>query len=94
MGDGSNVPCTSKVLDNCTYILLDGSERDNFILFRCSTGLGPNGNDTNDVIGDIYLNNILLTDQVCNGFVTAQGVGNVARFPGLYQALTTKNIIN
>ena len=64
------------------------------ILFCCATGLGPNGDDTNDVIGDMYHNNILLTDQVCNGFVTAQGVGNVARFPGLYQAPTTKNIIN
>ena len=34
----------------------------------------------------MYHNNILLTDQVCNGFVIAQGTGNVARFPGVYQA--------
>ena len=86
MGDGTNVPRTSNVLDDYTYILLDGSEANGAILFRCSTGLGPSDTDTNDVIGDIYHNNILLTDQVCNGFVIAQGVGNVHRFPGVYQA--------
>ena len=86
MGDGTNVPRTSNVLDDYTYILLDGSEANGAILFRCSTGLGPSDNDTNDVIGDIYHNNVLLTDQVCNGFVIAQGVGNVFKLPGVYQA--------
>ena len=86
MGDGTNFPSASNVLDDYTYILLDGSEANDRILFCCSTGLGPSGTDSNDVIGDIYHNNMLLTDQVCNGFVIAQGVGNVARFPGVYQA--------
>ena len=86
MGDGTNVPRTANVLDNFTYILLDGSETDNAILFRCATGRGPDGNDGNDVIGDMYHNNVLLTDQMCNGFVIAQGVGNTFRFPGIYQA--------
>ena len=86
MGDGSNFPRTSNVLDDYTYILLDGSEFINAILFRCSTGLGPWGTDSNDVIGDIYHNNVLLTDGVCNGFVIAQGTGNTFRFPGVYQA--------
>ena len=86
MGDGSNFPRAANVLDNYTYILLDGSETNHAILFRCATGLGPYGTDSNDVIGDMYHNNVLLTDQVCNGFVIAQGVGNVARFPGVYQA--------
>ena len=86
MGDGSNVLSADNVLDDYTYILLDGSETNGAILFRCATGLGPNGSDSNDVIGDMYHNNVLLTDQVCNGFVIAQGVGNVARFPGVYQA--------
>ena len=86
MGDGTNFPRATNVLDDYTYILLDGSEANNAILFRCSTGLGPSGSDSNDVIGDMYHNNVLLTDQVCNGFVIAQGTGNVARFPGVYQA--------
>ena len=86
MGDGSNFPSAANVLNDYTYILLDGSEAYNAILFRCATGLGPFGADSNDVIGDMYHNNVLLTDQVCNGFVIAQGVGNVFRFPGVYQA--------
>ena len=86
MGDGSNLPYAANVLDDYTYILLDGSETNNAILFRCSTGLGPIGSDSNDVIGDMYHNNVLLTDQVCNGFVIAQGTGNTFRFPGVYQA--------
>ena len=86
MGDGTNLPRTSNVLDDYTYILIDGSEFINTLLFRCSTGLGPSGTDTNDVIGDMYHNNMLLTDQVCNGFVIAQGTGNTFRLPGVYQA--------
>ena len=86
MGDGSNVPRTANVLDDYTYIILDGSEAYNAILFRCATGLVPSGSDNNDVIGDMYHNNVLLTDQVCNGFVIAQGVGNSFRYPGVYQA--------
>ena len=86
MGDGTNFPSAANVLDDYTYIILDGSEANNAILFRCASGLGPSGSDSNDVIGDIYLNNVLLTDQVCNGFVIAQGVGNTFRLPGVYQA--------
>ena len=85
MGDGTNLLSASNVLDNYTYILVDGSESDNAILFRCVTGLGPSF-DTNDVIGDIYYNNILLFDQVCNGFVIAEGAINTIRFPGVYEA--------
>ena len=85
MGDGSNFPRAANILDNYTYILLDGFEANNAILFRCATGLGPSGGDSNDAIGDMYHNNVLLTDQVCNGFVIAQGP-NTFRFPGVYQA--------
>ena len=85
-GDGSNIPRASNVLDDYTYILLGGSEANGAILFRCATGLGPSDTDSNDVIGDMYHNNMLLTDQICNGFVTPQGVGNPFRLPGVYQA--------
>ena len=85
MGDGTNLPSASNVLDNYTYILVDGSESDNAIIFRCVTGLGPSF-DSNDVIGDIYYNNMLLTDRVCNGFVITQGAINTFRFPGVYEA--------
>ena len=86
MGDGTNLPSASNVLDNYTYILVDGSESDNAILFHCVTGLGPSGDNSNDVIGDIYYNNMLLTDGVCNGFVIAEGAINIFLFPGVYEA--------
>ena len=85
-GDGTNAVQASNVLDDYTYILLDGSEQTGGILFRCSTGLGPTGSDTNDVIGDLYYNNMPLPDGVCNGFIQAEGAINVARFPGTYNA--------
>ena len=85
-GDGTNAVQANNVLDDYSYILLNGSERDNHILFRCSTGLGPAGNNTNDVIGNLYYNNMPLPDGVCNGFVQAEGATNVQRFPGVYQA--------
>ena len=88
MGDGSNVPRTANVLDDYSYVLLDGNEANGAILFRCSTGLGPSFNDSNDVIGDIYYNNMALPDGVCSGVIQAEGTGNVFRFPGVYQART------
>ena len=86
MGDGSNLPRTANVLDDYSYVLLDGSEANGAILFRCATGLGPSNADSNDVIGDIYYNNMTLPDGVCSGVIQAEGTGNVFRFPGLYQA--------
>ena len=86
MGDGTNLVRASNVLDDYSYILLDGTEQINNILFRCSTGLGPSGSDTNDVIGDIYYNNMPLPDGVCSGVIQAEGAANVARFPGTYHA--------
>ena len=85
-GDGTNSVRASNILDDYTYIFLDGSERDNQILFRCSTGLGPTRNNTNDVIGNLYYNNMLLSDGVCNGFIKGEGAINVQRFPGTYNA--------
>ena len=86
MGDGTNLPRTSNVLDDYSYVLLDGTETIGGILFRCSTGLGPNGGDSNDGIGDIYYNNMPLTDGMCSGVIQAEGTGNVERWPGTYQA--------
>ena len=88
MGDGSNVPRTTNVLDDYSYVLLDDTEPSGRILFRCSTGLGLTGDDTNDVIGDIYYNNTALPDGMCNGVIQSEGAGNVFRFPGVYQART------
>ena len=90
-GDGDNGVVAGNVLDDYTYILLNGSERDNHILFRCSTGLGPAGSNTNDVIGNLYYNNMPLPDGVCNGFIQAEGVRNVAKLPGVYQARVCDN---
>ena len=90
-GDGTNAVQASNVLDDYTYILLDDSERDNHLLFRCSTGLGPAGSDTNDVIGDLYYNNMLLPDGVCNGFMQTEGATDIARFPGTYNVRVCDN---
>ena len=90
-GDGTNLVRASNVLDDYTYILLDGSERNNHIVFRCSTGLGPTGNDSNDVIGNLYYNNMPLPDGVCNGFIQGEGAIDVPRFPGTYNACVCDN---
>ena len=90
-GDGDNGVVASNVLDDYTYIHLDGSEQNGGILFRCSTGLGPTGSDTNDVIGDLYYNNVPLTDGVCNGFMQAEGAIDIQRFPGTYNARVCNN---
>ena len=91
-GDGTNLVQASNVLDDYTYIILDGNEVNNQILFRCSTGLGPTGNDNNDVIGDLYYNNKPLPHGVCNGFVQAEGAVDVQRFPGTYNARVCDDI--
>ena len=90
-GDGTNLVQASNVLGDYSYILLDGSERDNHILFRCSTGLGPTGDKNNSVIGNLYYNNMPLPHGVCNGFIQAEGTLNVWRFPGTYQARVCYN---
>ena len=83
-GDGTNLVQASNVLDDYTYILLDGSEMNSHILFRCSTGLGPADNNTNSVIGNLYYNNMILPDGVCNGFIQTEGAQDIVRFPGTY----------
>ena len=83
-GDRTGLVRASNLLDDYTYILLDGSERDNSILFLCSTGLGPTGSDTNDIIGELYYNNMPLPEGVCNGFIQAGGAEDVSNLPGVY----------
>ena len=82
MGDGTNFPRASDALDDYTYIFLHGNETTNTILFYCATGLGPSSSDTNNDIGDIYYNNMALSDGVCSGSIQAEGTD----IPGLYQA--------
>ena len=77
----------SDVLDDYSYILFDGSEESGQILFRCVTGLGPNGSDCNDAIGNLYHNNVALPDGECSGgFLQAEGDPDVRRYPGVYNA--------
>ena len=90
-GDGTNAVQASNALTDYTYIVLDGSEQVYNILFRCSTGLGPTASDTNDVIGNLYYNNMPLPDGVCNGFIQAEGAIDIARFPGTYNARVCDN---
>ena len=86
MGDGTDLIRASNVLDDYSFVLLDGTEQSDGILFRCSTGLGPSNSDTNDVIGDISYNNIRLRDGVCSGLIQAEGTQNVLIQTGAYQA--------
>ena len=84
-GDGTGVVRASNVLGNNSYILFDGIVGTN-IIFRCSTGLGPSGSDTNNDIGDVYYYNMALTDGQCfGGFVQVGGDPNMARYPGVYR---------
>ena len=82
MGDGSLIVRASNVLDDYTYILFDYTTRTSGITFRCTTGLGPTGTTTNSDLGDIYFNNMALSDGVCNGFIRPVGAG--LGVPGTY----------
>ena len=86
MGDSTNLVQASNVLDDYSFIYLNGTEAMTAVLFRCSSGLGPNDSDTNDVVGNIYYNNVPLTEGRCTGLVRAEGAPNVDRFPGVYHA--------
>ena len=90
MGDGSVAVQASNVLDDYTYILFDDTTRTSGVTFRCSTGLGPTGNVTNSDLGDIYFNNMALSDGVCNGFIQPGGAGSGA--PGIYNVLVCGTI--
>lgn len=86
MGDETNQVRASNVLDDYSYIYLNDIHNMIAILFRCSTGLGPSGSDSNDVIGNISYNNMLLPERVCSGLMRAEGAPRVDRFPGVYHA--------
>ena len=86
MGDGTNLVQASNALDDYSYMYLNGTEPNSEIsvLFRCSTGLGPSGSDSNNVIGNMSFNNVPLREKRCNGLLRPQGAPNVDKFPGVY----------
>ena len=86
MGDNTNLVQASNILDDYSFIYLNGTEAMTAVLFRCSSGLGPNSSYTNDVVGNIYYKNVPLTEGRCSGLVRAEGAPNVDRFPGVYHA--------
>jgi len=83
MGDGTNLVNSNNVLDDYSAIYLDDSSSLG-IIFRCATGLGPGGSDNNDVIGDLYYNDMVLPKGTCSGLLQAGGTRNVVRYPGVY----------
>jgi len=91
MGDGTDLVQTSNVLDNYSVIYVNATEQ-NGVLFRCVTGLGPSGSNTNDEIGNVYFNNMLLTKGKCSGFVQAEGAINVNNNPGVFNARVCRNL--
>ena len=91
MGDGSVTVRASNVLDDYTYILYDDTTRTTGITFRCTTGLGPTGTTTNSDLGDIYFNNMALSDDVCNnGFIRPRASGLAV--PGTYNVFVCGTI--
>jgi len=91
MGNGTNLVQTNNVLNNYSVIYVNAIEQKG-ILFRCATGLGPNGSNTNDEIGNLYFNNMLLTKRKCGGFVQAEGATNIKRYPGVFNARVCENL--
>ena len=75
MGDGTRFVQASNVLDDYTYILFDETTPTSGITFRCTTGLGPTSTLTNDDLGDIYFNNMVLSNAVCNGLIRPNAAG-------------------
>ena len=83
MGDGTANVKASNILNNYSAIYINGTES-NGSLFRCVSGLGPNSSNSNDDIGNVYLNGTLLTTHTCNGFVQPKGADNISLFPGVF----------
>ena len=93
MGDGSRDVTASNVLNNYSIVYLNATEIDSKkrkrVLFRCASGLGPNDSNSNDNIGNVYFNGMLLTTGTCNGFIEPSG----ARFdnrPGVFNVRLCK----
>ena len=97
MGDGSDQVLASNVLDDYSFIHLNATEINEQLIFRCVSGLGPSGNNVNNVIGNISFNNTSLNPSIknnCNGFVRVAGAGNIRNFPGVYNARVCSNRYN
>ena len=92
MGNGNNSINSNNVLDDYSVIYVNGTEQVDKILFSCTTGLGPSGLNTNDGIGDLYYNNISLTNGTCNGFVQATRATNIRLRPGVLNIKICGNI--
>ena len=88
MGDRSDYVQASNVLDDYSFIHLNANEENGGLIFRCVTGLGPSGSNSNNVIGDIFYNDNLLNASTnsCNGFVRVTGAKLVDNLPGVYNA--------
>ena len=94
MGDGSDYIRASNVFDDYSFIRLNATEPKGG-LFRCVSGLGPTGSNTNNDIGNIFFNNISLNaiagSDNCIGFVRVTGARNTGDFPGVYNARACSN---
>ena len=73
-------------------IYIDDDAENSGTVFRCVSGLGPNISSTNDVIGDLYFNDTLLTKGECHGFVEAVGAPQIYRRPGTINAHMCGNL--
>ena len=97
MGDGSINVRASNVLDDYSFIHLNATEKNDYLIFRCVSGLGPSGNNTNNMTGKIFFNNTSLNPSTlndCNGFVRVTGARNIRNFPGIYNACVCSNRYN
>ena len=86
MGDGSNNVQASNVLNDYSFIRLNATKSRGG-LFRCASGLGPSGSNTNNDIGNIFFNNKPLNASFrdnCTEFVRVTGATNIDNSPGVY----------
>ena len=92
MGDGSSNVRASNVLDDYSFIRLNTTETMNRIIFRCVSGLGPSGNNTNNVIGNIFFDNKSLSASFnnCTGFLRVTGERSIINNPGVYNVRVCK----
>ena len=90
MGNGNNLVQASNVLDDYSVIYINVNVRGIMegILFRCVTGLGPS--DSNNEIGNLYFNGMLLPKSDCSGYVKAKGA-KLKRYSGVLNARVCRN---
>ena len=76
---GNNDIAINNIIAHYTYI---NPVNDTGLLFRCVTGLGPSGNN-NDELGELYFNGVRVPNGECNGSVIQPHGGIINNLVGV-----------